>query len=78
MNGKGEVLSDSYVGSNYVGPYKVMDDLKKLLTGDSAGVARADIGTPPPVAAASNQPARQTTNSPSGTNWDEVFKKKSP
>lgn len=78
LNENGEVLSDSYVGSNYVGPYKVMDDLKKLLTGDSAGVARADIGTPAPVAAASNQPVRQTTNSPSGTNWDEVFKKKSP
>ncbi len=78
LNEKGEVLSHSYVGGNYVGPYKVMGDLKKLLTGDSSGVARSDFGTPAPVTAASNQPPRTTIKSPSGTNWDEAFKKKSP
>jgi nucleoredoxin len=79
LNGKGEVLSDSYVGDNYVGPYKVMGDLKKLLTGDSSAIAHADLATPAAVtAAASDQPARTAIKSPSGTNWDEVFKKKSP
>ena len=78
LNEKGEVLSDSYVGSNYVGPYKVMDDFKKLLTGDSSGVARSDLGTPAPAIAAPSQPAPTGIKSPSGTNWDETFKKKSP
>lgn len=79
LNEKGEVLSDSYVGNNYVGPSKVMGDLKKLLTGDSGGVAHRDLATPASVTtAASDQPARPAIKSPSGTNWDEVFKKKSP
>ncbi|MEO8440436.1 MAG: thioredoxin-like domain-containing protein [Spartobacteria bacterium] len=78
LNEKGEVLSDSYVGGKYLGPYKVMDDLKKLLTGESAGVARAELGTPAPLAATAQQPSRPPINSPSGTNWDETFKKKSP
>ena len=79
LNEKGEVLSDSYVGSNYVGPYKVMGDLKNLLTGDSSGLARSDLAASAPVtASASNQPDKPAIKSPSGTNWDEVFKKKSP
>ena len=78
LSEKGEVLSHSYVGGNYVGPHKVMGDLKKLLTGDSGGVARSDFGTPAPIAAASNKPPQTTIESPSGTNWDEAFKKKSP
>jgi len=80
LNEKGEVLSDSYVGTNYVGPNKVMGDLKKLLTGDSSSSssARAGLATAAPVTAASDEPARTAIKSPSGTNWDEVFKKKSP
>ena len=78
LNEKGEVLSDSYVGGNYVGPHKVMGDLKKLLTGESDGVAHSDLGTPAPVIAAPNQPAQTGIKSPSDTNWDETFKKKSP
>jgi len=78
LNQKGEVLSDSYVGANYVGPSKVMNDLKKLLTGNSSGVASFDLSTPAPITAASNPPERTQIKSPSGTNWDEVFKKKSP
>lgn len=31
LNEKGEVLSDSYAGKGYLGPHKVMNDLKKLL-----------------------------------------------
>jgi thiol-disulfide isomerase/thioredoxin len=78
LNQKGEVLSDSYVGANYVGPSKVMNDLKKLLTGNSSGVASSDFSTPAPITAVSNPPERTQIKSPSGTNWDEVFKKKSP
>jgi hypothetical protein len=39
------VLSHSYEGTNYLGPYEVMDELKKLLTGESDGVARSDLRT---------------------------------
>ena len=78
LNEKGEVLSDSFAGKEYLGPHKVMNDLKKLLTGDSSGIAKTDFGTPAPVARTANEPATQTIKSPSGTNWDEAFKKKSP
>lgn len=74
LNEKGEVLSDSFVSGNYVGPHKVMNDLKKLLTGDASGIAHSDLGTPAPVAATA--PAGSSIRSPSGTNWDEAFKKR--
>ncbi|MEO5753902.1 MAG: thioredoxin-like domain-containing protein, partial [Chthoniobacterales bacterium] len=32
LDEKGTVISDSYAGSNYLGPHKVMNDLKKLLS----------------------------------------------
>lgn len=79
LNEKGEVLSDSFVSGNYVGPHKVMDDLKKLLTGDGSGLAHSDLGTPAPVTAVATTaatPAGSSIKSPSGTNWDEAFKKK--
>ena len=78
VNEKGEVLSDSYAGKDYLGPHKVMNDLKRLLTGDSSGVVQSDLGTPAPVTTTASEPAKPAIKSPSGTNWDEVFKKKSP
>ena len=78
VNEKGEVLSDSFAGTNYLGPHKVMNDLKKLLTGESGGVAPSDLGAPAPVVTTASKPANNAVKSPSGTKWDEVFKKKSP
>ena len=80
LNDKGEVLSHSYDGPKYLGPGKVMRDLAKLASGEA----------PPAVAAAASAPSSaqpaaspvksntQDAKSPSGTNWDEVFKKKAP
>ncbi len=79
LNENGEVLSDSYVSGNYVGPHKVIRDLKKLLTGDGSGIATSDLATRAPVAATTTTaatPVGSSIKSPSGTNWDEVFKKK--
>ena len=78
VNEKGEILSDSFKGDTYLGPHKVMNDLKKLLTGDASGVAHGDLRTPAPVMKTAAKPAGTSIKSPSGTNWDEVFKKKSP
>ena len=78
LSEKGEVLSNSYVEGNYVGPHKVMGDLKKLLTGDSGGLVSSNFGTPAPITAPPNQPPRTAIKSPSCTNWDEVCKKKPP
>ncbi len=52
VNEKGEILSDSFEGKNYVGPYKVMNDLKKILADGPAAVA------------ATSHPAAATTTSP--------------
>jgi thiol-disulfide isomerase/thioredoxin len=46
LSEKGEVLSDSFEGTSYLGPHKVMDDLKKLLTGKSGDGALSKLGTP--------------------------------
>jgi len=43
LNEKGELLSHSYEGDNYLGPRKVMRDLKKMLTGDASGIAAAGV-----------------------------------
>lgn len=80
LNEKGEVLSHSYDGKKYLGPGKVLGDLAKLA---AAGPAAASVPTTsaPPPAATSSSPARpngDSAKSPSGTNWDEVFKKKTP
>lgn len=76
LDEKGGVLSHSYVGGNYVGPRKVMRDLQKFLSGDGSGVANSDLASPAPVAAAAATPTGNSIKSPSGTNWDEAFKKK--
>ena len=63
------IVSNSFEGQNYVGPYKVVDDLKKLLA--HAGDVITTSATPSPA------PLRSATPpSPSGTKWDEVFKKR--
>jgi nucleoredoxin len=79
LNEKGEVLSDSFAGKEYLGPSKVVGDLRKLLTGDGSEVATNPSSAKiPPATAANQQPSQNVVKSPSGTNWDEVFKKKSP
>ncbi|MEO7167525.1 MAG: thioredoxin-like domain-containing protein [Spartobacteria bacterium] len=78
LDAKGTVLSDSYVNKEYVGPTKVMRDLKKILTGDASGIASSDFGAPASLTAAEAKPETPAIKSPSGTNWDEAFKKKSP
>jgi thiol-disulfide isomerase/thioredoxin len=62
------IVSNSFEGQNYVGPYKVMEDLRKVLTESGSVVTATNEPSPPPRGA--------TPPSPSGTNWDEVFKKK--
>ena len=77
LNEKGDVLSDSYVGGKYRGPHQVMNDLKKLLANGPAAVAGTDNSATTTTAANSaSKPASSSIKSPSGTNWDEVFKKK--
>lgn len=72
VNANGDVLSDSYNGSNYLGPHKALDGLRALLA--QGGPA---ITTSTPIGAVSPVPARTgTPPSPSGTNWDQVFKKR--
>ena len=63
------ILSNSFEGQNYVGPYKVVEDLRKLLSQSGEIVAGANGSSPAPVGSG-------TPPSPSGTNWDEMFKKK--
>ena len=80
LNDKGEVLSHSYDGPKYLGPGKVMGDLAKLAAGGPAPAATAaGFGAPATHPAASPLKSNtQDAKSPSGTNWDEVFKKKTP
>ncbi|MBA3963072.1 MAG: redoxin domain-containing protein [Chthoniobacterales bacterium] len=63
---KGVVVADSFKGSVYLGAYQAMDDLKKLLSNEPAG------------AVTSASPAKPSNKSPTGTDWDTTFKKKSP
>lgn len=80
LNDKGEVLSHSYDGPKYLGPGKVMADLAKLAAG-GPGPAVAAAATALSVATPATSPVKSNTpdgKSPSGTNWDEVFKKKTP
>jgi hypothetical protein len=65
------IVSSSYEGQKYIGPDKVMDDFRNLLA--QGGTSVAAVTMP----ASSAAPLRNATPpSPSGTNWDEVFKKK--
>jgi nucleoredoxin len=80
LNNNGEVLSHSYDGKRYLGPGKVLEDIRKLASGGAPPAPAAAAATPTP-AAVSASPAKSNTQdakSPSGTNWDEVFKKKTP
>jgi nucleoredoxin len=70
----GRVISDSYQGNRYLGPHKVLDDLRNLLSQNQSVTAAANpIGTASPGAT-----GKPTPPSPSGTNWDQVFKKGRP
>jgi hypothetical protein len=72
IDGRGQVLSDSYQGQNYLGPRKVLVDLRKLLQkGESAPASAMAAPSPSPVQGGS-------PNTPSGTEWDKFFKKKTP
>lgn len=71
LNAKGEILSDSFAGKTYLGPTKVMRDLEKILSDGPSAVAAASS----PVPSAAATPAN-SVKSPSGTDWDAVFKKK--
>lgn len=62
-----QVLSNSFKGQSYVGPQKVLEDLRKLLADSSDAAANAPSAAPMRSA---------TPPSPSGTKWGEVFKKK--
>jgi hypothetical protein len=74
INDKGEVLSDSFNGKTYLGPHKPLEDLRVLLAQGGAVVSASN-----PSAAASTSPIKTgTPGSPSGTNWDQVFKKRPP
>lgn len=81
LNDKGNVLSHSYEGKRFLGPGKVLDDLKKLAAGGTAPAPATAAAAVAPAVPASSPPAKtntQNVKSPSGTNWDEVFKKKTP
>ena len=60
VDSQGRVVSNSFEGDNYLGPHKVLNDLRKLLT---------EVGTSAPMAAAA-------TPSPPQSDWDKFFKKK--
>ena len=66
VNQQGVVVADSFKGSVYLGAYQAMDDLKKLLSNEPAS------------AATSASPPNPSTKSPTGTDWDATFKKKTP
>ena len=83
LNDKGEVLSHSYDGKKNLGAGKVLGDLAKLASGGAPPAPQTASTAAPtaPGAAASASPTRPNgpdSKSPSGTNWDEVFKKKRP
>ncbi|MBV9007550.1 MAG: redoxin domain-containing protein [Verrucomicrobia bacterium] len=65
VDNEGRVLSNSFAGTTYLGPHKVLNDLRNLLTADTAAVP----------AATARPSAAGTPPSPSGTDWDKVFKK---
>jgi nucleoredoxin len=67
LNDKGEVISDSFADGKYLGPGKVGNDLQSLLAAEP----------PAPLKDNAAQPGT-SIKSPSGTNWDETFKKKAP
>jgi thiol-disulfide isomerase/thioredoxin len=67
---RGQMLSSSFEGGNYLGPQKVLTDLRKRL--EQSGPA-AVFGVPSPSASAA-----AAASSASATEWDKFFKKKTP
>jgi nucleoredoxin len=70
FNEKGEVVSTSWDGKQYLGAYKVLKDLGNLLEAEPAS---STSSASKPATAPSSQ---ASVKSPSDTNWDEAFKKK--
>ncbi len=66
VDSQGKVVSNSFEGNNYVGPHKVLNDLRKLLTDGGTAVAAAAPATAETAA----------SPSPGQTDWDKFFKKK--
>jgi thiol-disulfide isomerase/thioredoxin len=72
VDSHGQIVSDSFEGAKYLGPQKVLTDLRKLLE-QGAPPTMPAFGAASPASSASATPL-----SPSGTEWDKIFKKKTP
>ena len=70
VDADGKVLSDSFVGGNYVGPNKVLQDIEKTLKANP-GTAAAPSGDAPAKA-----PLSGASKSTQGSKFDDFFKKK--
>jgi nucleoredoxin len=66
VDAEGKILADSYVDGQYVGPHHVLTEIDKTLATSAPSAS-------PTAATGGGKPA---TYSPSGTNFDEFFKKK--
>lgn len=64
VDASGKVISNSYEGSNYVGPRKVLADIDKTLKAEPAAAAGADAG------------AAAGTKKIGSSSFDDFFKKK--
>ena len=73
VNDRGDVISDSFEGKKYLGPQKVLNDVRNLLSPNASG--NSAVSAPLTASPATKTPA---PDSPSGTNWDQAFKKRSP
>jgi nucleoredoxin len=73
VDDKGKVLSDSFKGKEYLGPYHVMKDIEALLNEGKMPVAQTATGVSPAASPASASTNGKPAN---GTNWDDFFKKK--
>lgn len=83
LDAEGNVLSNSYEGTNYVGPNKVLADIEKTLkAGGVAGGVATDASAPgaAPTTGTSAGVAKpalgSATKSAQGSSFDEFFKKK--
>jgi nucleoredoxin len=70
IDAEGKVLAHSYEGENYVGPRQVMAEIEKMLGEGTAPAAEASAATATPRSAG-KEPYK-----PSGSNFDDFFKKK--
>lgn len=62
IDGQGKVVSNSFEGKTYVGPHKVLNDLRRILI---------ESGNAP-----SSSMAAAASPSPAQSDWDKFFKKK--